>query len=78
LKFINAILNSNIIKTYFKESKLNAITGAKLKELKIPKINFNDLSQVERYNKIVLLANKLIEIYSDKKSILNELIIKKT
>lgn len=77
LKFINAILNSIIIKTYFKENKLNAITGTKLKELKIPKINFGDEEQVKRYNKVVELADKLIEIYSDKDSLINDLLIKK-
>jgi hypothetical protein len=77
LKFINAILNSKVIIDYLKENKFNSLSWEKLKELKIPKINFNDSNQVEKYNKIVSLADKLINIYSDKNIILNELTIKK-
>ena len=76
LKFINTILNSIIIKKYIKENKLNAITWKKLKELKIPKINFENKKQVEKYNKIVELANELIKIYSDNENLTDDLIIK--
>ncbi len=78
LKFINAILNSIIIKTYIDGNKLNAITWAKLKELKIPKINFSDIEQVKKYKKVVELADKLIEIYSENESLIENLIIKKS
>ncbi len=78
LKFINAVLNSSIIKEYIKSNKLNAITWKTLKWLKIPKVNFEDKEQVEKYNKIVELADELIEIYADKDSLLNDLVIKKS
>lgn len=78
LKFTNAMLNSKVIIDYLKENKFNSLSWEKLKELKIPKINFNDEIQVEKYQKVVSLSNKLIDIYSDKKnSVLNELIIRK-
>lgn len=79
LKFINAILNSSTIINYLKENKFNSLSWTKLKELKIPKINFWDKEQVKRYDEIVKLADKLIEMYSDKKEeILENLIIKKS
>lgn len=77
LKFINAILNSSTIINYIKDNKFNSLSWTKLKELKIPKINFSDQEQVKRYNKVVELADKLIGIYSDKDSLINDLVIKK-
>jgi type I restriction-modification system DNA methylase subunit len=77
LKFINAILNSSTIINYIKDNKFNSLSWTKLKELKIPKINFNDEEQVKRYNRVVELADELIKIYSDKDSLICDLVIKK-
>ena len=77
LKFINAILNSGTIINYIKDNKFNSLSWTKLKELKIPKINFNDTEQVEKYNQIVKIADSLINIYSDTDSLIEDLVIKK-
>ena len=49
-----------------KESKLNALTGSKLKQLiDIYNIDFTDKRDVEMYNNIVEYANRLIELYNE-------------
>lgn len=73
LKFINAILNSKVIIDYIKDNKFNDLSGAKLSELKIPKVNFDDSEQVERYGKIVKLADILIGIYKEKEGVITAL-----
>ena len=66
LKYVNAILNSNYMTNKIKESKLNALTGSKLKQLiDIYNIDFTDKRDVEMYNNIVEYANRLIELYNE-------------
>ncbi len=72
------MLNSSVVLSYLRKNKFNSLSGEKLKELKIPKINFEDPEQVNRYNKVVELADMLIDLYAQSARRIVDIVLTKT
>jgi type I restriction-modification system DNA methylase subunit len=69
LIYLNILLNSDYIMDFIKGSKLNAITGNKIKNLlKIYKINFEDDEDLKIYHELIEIGKKLIKLSEDPKS----------
>jgi len=63
LKFINAVLNSNYMQSFLETGNFNSITNKKLREIiYIPKIDFENEKEVKKYDEVVSIANRLIEL----------------
>lgn len=66
LKYVNAILNSTYMINKLKESKLNALTGSKLKQIiGLYKIDFEDELDKDMYDSIVEKADILISMHNN-------------
>jgi hypothetical protein len=59
-KFINAILNSNITRERIVGGKYNQLSTNKIKELFIYKIDFYNTSDLDLYNRIISLVNRVL------------------
>ena len=63
LKFVNVILNSNLMKNFLQSNNFNTLSLDKIREIiNIPKIDFENQEDMKKYNEIVDIANQLIQL----------------
>ena len=69
LKFVNVILNSNLIKNFLQSNNFNTLSLDKIREIiNIPKIDFENQEDIKKYNEIVDIANQLIQLEREEDS----------
>jgi type I restriction-modification system DNA methylase subunit len=63
VKYVNALLNSSLIKKYIKDSQYNQLSTSKISELPLAVPVFKEVKKLNTYNSIIEKSDQLINLY---------------